>query len=288
MPVRIIWLLLLSALLPFAAVPPASAGQVPCSEWHKWQTAYITGNMNIRESPTTSSPVVATAVTGGFFTVIQKTIRGNYCWLKIRSGTPPDPWEPGWIAVTKWVQAGPRNRFLDPGVTAPPPTAPSDIDNCCFVDRQCRTEQEWIDGYWAHQNRQCVAQPQIPVANLSRPRIEGSEAFVRVVNEVLNLMESKAPAVYQYIVSVTSLITEHGDEENVQGRCAYGFAYKNTGRASLGTCLVLGGSGVYGIASVLAHEACHLHYDDIDPATGEYDHERCFQAGRDARQALTA
>ena len=280
MTLRYLWLIALSALLPFAVEPSASAGQAPCSEWHKWQTAYITGNMNIRQSPTTSSPVVATAVTGGSFTVIQKTTGGGWCWLKIRSG--------GWIAVTKWVQAGPRNRFLDPGVTAPPPTAPSDIDNCCFVDRQCMTEQEWIDGYWAYQNRQCDAQPQIPVANFSRPRIEGSEAFVRVVTEVLNLMERKSPAVYQYIVSVTSLITEHGDEENVQGRCAYGFAYKGTGRASLGACLVLGGWGVYGIASVLAHEACHLHYDDIDPVTGEYDHELCFQAGRHARAALTA
>lgn len=279
MSVRIIWLLLLSALLPFAVEPAASAGQAPCSEWQKWQTAYITGNMNIRQSSTTSSPVVATAVTGGSFTVIQKTTGGGWCWLKIRSGS----WEPGWLAVTKWVQAGPRNRFLDPGFTAPPMTAPSDIDNCCFVDRQCRTEQEWRDGYWAYQNRQCVAQAQIPVANFSRPRIEGSEAFVRVVNEVLNLMESKSPPVYQYVVSVTSVIEELGPDH-----CVSGLAYGGTSRIALGRCLVLGGYGVYGIASVLAHEACHLHYDDIDPATGEYDHEPCFEAGRHARNALTA
>ena len=23
----------------------------------------------------------------------------------------------------------------------------SDIDNCCFVDRQCHSDQEWVDGY---------------------------------------------------------------------------------------------------------------------------------------------
>ncbi len=279
MSVRLMWLILLSALLPFAVEPSVSAGQVPCSEWHKWQTVYITGPMNVRKSPTTSSPVVMYAVTGAYFNLIQKTSGGGWCWLKIRFGNSGS----GWIAVTKWVEAGPRNRFLDPGVIASPTTAPSDIDNCCFVDRQCRTEQEWIDGYWAYQNRQCVAQAQIPVANLSRPRIEGSEAYVHKMNEVLNLMESKSPALYQYVVSVTSLITEHGPD-----RCDWGLAYKGTGRASLGTCLVLGGYGVYGIAAVLAHEACHLHHDDIDPVTGEYDHERCFLAGSHARDALTA
>ncbi|MCY4021243.1 MAG: hypothetical protein OXG39_17690 [Chloroflexi bacterium] len=22
------------------------------------------------------------------------------------------------------------------------------IDNCCFVDRQCQTDQDWTEGYW--------------------------------------------------------------------------------------------------------------------------------------------
>jgi len=33
----------------------------------------------------------------------------------------------------------------------------SDIDNCCFIDRQCQSDQQWKDGYWAFQNNQCVA-----------------------------------------------------------------------------------------------------------------------------------
>ena len=36
----------------------------------------------------------------------------------------------------------------------------ADIDNCCFVDRQCSTDQQWIDGYWAFQNNQCPAPAQ--------------------------------------------------------------------------------------------------------------------------------
>ena len=34
-------------------------------------------------------------------------------------------------------------------------TGPADIDNCCFVNRQCNTDQEWIDGYWAYQRNEC-------------------------------------------------------------------------------------------------------------------------------------
>ncbi len=34
------------------------------------------------------------------------------------------------------------------------------IDNCCFVDRQCSSDQDWRDGYWAFQNGQCSAPAQ--------------------------------------------------------------------------------------------------------------------------------
>jgi len=36
----------------------------------------------------------------------------------------------------------------------------SDIDNCCFVDRQCSTDQDWVNGYHAFQNNQCSAPAQ--------------------------------------------------------------------------------------------------------------------------------
>ena len=34
------------------------------------------------------------------------------------------------------------------------------IDNCCFVDRQCHSDQDWTNGYHAFQNGQCAAPPQ--------------------------------------------------------------------------------------------------------------------------------
>ncbi len=39
------------------------------------------------------------------------------------------------------------------------PTA-AQVDNCCIVDRQCQTEAEWADGYFAYQNNQCAAPAQ--------------------------------------------------------------------------------------------------------------------------------
>lgn len=43
-----------------------------------------------------------------------------------------------------------------------------DIDNCCFVDRQCNSDQDWTDGYWAFQNNQCPAPAQSPASASSQ------------------------------------------------------------------------------------------------------------------------
>ena len=51
------------------------------------------------------------------------------------------------------------------------------IDNCCFVDRHCTTNYEWVNGYWAYQNNQCAApsqQQRLP-APLSQPQSETRE-----------------------------------------------------------------------------------------------------------------
>ena len=45
------------------------------------------------------------------------------------------------------------------------------IDNCCFVDRLCMTEDEWVAGYWAYQNNQC------PVSSQSQSQSAASDAI---------------------------------------------------------------------------------------------------------------
>ena len=38
--------------------------------------------------------------------------------------------------------------------------AAAQVDNCCYVDRQCSTDRQWTDGYFAFQNGQCAAPAQ--------------------------------------------------------------------------------------------------------------------------------
>jgi len=45
----------------------------------------------------------------------------------------------------------------------------SGIDNCCYVDRQCHSDQDWVTGYWAFQNNQCSAPAQSPAPASSQP-----------------------------------------------------------------------------------------------------------------------
>ena len=254
----------------FSTMLPVVAEQ-PCLNA---DMATVTGSMNIRQSPSTSSPVVAGAEAGDVFNVLEQRVGGRWCWLRTSLG---------WLADTERVRAYTPNRFADTGSIASPTTVPSDIDNCCFVDRHCTTEQQWIDGYWAHQNGQCGAPPQFSGVNLSRPHIVGSETFVHVVTESLNLMERMLPSLYQYIVSATSVIEEHGPD-----RCDWGLAYTGTGRTSLGSCLVEGQmpKPLYVVAAYLAHEACHHHGEDM--VTGVFDHEPCYKAGHDAFAAMSA
>ena len=61
-----------------------------------------------------------------------------------------------WVAYTRVEDSAPTQT-----------QTAANIDNCCFVDRQCNNDNEWTDGYWAFQNGQCGApahsQGQTPV-----------------------------------------------------------------------------------------------------------------------------
>ena len=45
--------------------------------------------------------------------------------------------------------------------------APSDapvVDNCCGIDRQCQSDQDWVNGYYDYQNHQCSVAPMTSTA----------------------------------------------------------------------------------------------------------------------------
>ena len=110
-------------------------------------------NTNLRADHSLESDVVESAPAGSILQVVDSFNR----WLKInRSGR--EVWMAGWVSHT---------RIADSGQTTSQPASNvlAQVDNCCFVDRQCNSDQQWTDGYYAFQNNQCAApaqsQPQI-------------------------------------------------------------------------------------------------------------------------------
>ena len=77
-----------------------------------------------------------------------------------------------WLLVQRdgreyWMASWVRYERLE--TSAPAQPQPSNIDNCCFVDRQCSSDQQWTDGYWAFQNGQCAAPAQTQPQTSTQP-----------------------------------------------------------------------------------------------------------------------
>ena len=211
-------------------------------------TAYIAGTMNIRESATIDSPVAAKARAGDSFEVTQSDQGETWCWLNITLG---------WLAKTSRVSSTKTAPRVATGAVTSPPVGQSEVDNCCFVDRQCATEQEWTDGYWAYQNGQCGSPTNITP---TRPRIEGSPAFVRWIEGALSLLAARTPYWYDYVISQTNVIVEVPDPDGP--RICTARVNQNERRIMVETDCRTFDSKLSFIAGVLAHEACHVyHYD---------------------------
>ena len=103
----------------------------------------IAFNTNLRAGASLQARIVETAPAGSTLHVVGELGR----WLRInRNGNEV------WMA--SWVR---HSRVEDNSQASSGTGTSAQIDNCCFVDRQCTTDQEWTDGYWAFQNGQCAA-----------------------------------------------------------------------------------------------------------------------------------
>lgn len=103
----------------------------------------VTFNTNLRAAASLQSHIVETAPAGTTLSVVGRDNR----WLQINKN--------GTVWMANWVR---HSRVEDSAPTQTQTAA--NIDNCCFVDRQCYSDQEWVDGYWAYQNGQCAAPAQ--------------------------------------------------------------------------------------------------------------------------------
>ena len=113
----------------------------------------IRNNTNLRASYSLQSAIIETAPAGTILQVIGSVNR----WLRInRNGN--EVWMASWVGHTR-VQ-GSEQTVSQPA---------NNIDNCCFVDRQCNSDQQWTDGYWAFQNGQCTAPAQTQTQTSTQP-----------------------------------------------------------------------------------------------------------------------
>jgi len=111
--------------------------------------------LNLRTAPSLNAEIAGTVRSGAVLQVVGDSGR----WLKI-DWPGNDVWLANWVNYSR----------VENGSQPPSQTGTSSpIDNCCFVDRQCSSDQEWIDGYWAYQNNQCPALTGSQVQTVSPP-----------------------------------------------------------------------------------------------------------------------
>ena len=114
----------------------------------------VTSPVRLRASYSLRSPIVERTQAGDVLQVVGRFNR----WLKIdRNGVTA--WLADWVNYTRLDQA---ETALNAATGA---QTPIDIDNCCFVNRKCMMNQEWVAGYHAYQRNECpVSQPAAQVS----------------------------------------------------------------------------------------------------------------------------
>lgn len=232
--------------------------------------------LNLRAEPSLNADIADTVSSGAVLQVEDTSGR----WLKIRR-------DGGHAWLADWVN---YTRIEDDTASD------SEIDNCCFIDRQCNTDSEWISGYWAFQNKHCRAPNPLASTSLpandaegaspptARPTVEGSEAFQTRVNAALDLLLSRAPQWYKYVTDGLNKIRE-ARHAGVSGA----YVDERTFDISDNHVFLNGGyeRSVMWLASIIVHDACHVHQSDAGKRFFGRDAElECLQLQLTAHQAV--
>ena len=267
-----------------------------CMAYAQEYAVSVTYNTNLRASYSLNSQITETVPPGTALQVI-----GNFNrWLKIRRSSS-EMWMADWVPLTRIGAA----------------QTPTDIDNCCFVDRQCTSDHEWTDGYWAYQNNHCAAPTQssqqtpAQTASSTSPsgdnccfldwfcssdddwvrgfyafqsnqcahggvsgsgvKIEGSPGFVFQIEHALDLLRNEAPRWHSYVVSGLDLVKQvnhPGSGVHVwKGQFDFNYADDIPSTRTLENHTLR-------IATILIHEACHVHRYQAGVESGGLEGER--------------
>lgn len=207
--------------------------------------------VRLRVSYSLDSPVVGKALAGD---VLQVAGRYNR-WLKIERGGAT-AWLADWVDYIRLDQEAAASNAAIGGQTQ------SDIDNCCFVNRQCHSDREWVDGYWAYQRNECPAPAQTgssAVPTSGHPiTINGSFLFVDIITEALDALRDKAPQWYDYVTTNLYQVNE-----SIPGASSHGAGQPGVCGLRPYTTIPYGVHewNVYSYVSSLVHYACHSAYD---------------------------
>ena len=214
----------------------------------------VTWPVRLRASFSLSSPIVAKTLAGDVLQVVGRFNR----WLKIeRDGATA--WLADWVEYTRLDQ--------EQAPAAQPATNQQqrpNIDNCCFVNRQCHSDREWLEGYWAYQRNECPAQPQpglapAPIAVGSHPgiHIDGSDRFRSQVQAALDLIRQRSGRWYHYLISGLDRV------QQIQSGERYVDVYQRTYYLTDNVAFLWGefltDASLTWLAGVLVHESCHVY-----------------------------
>ena len=225
-----------------------------CRTDQEWVDGYWAFQNNQCHAPASSQPA------GGGPAQID-----NCCFVDRQCSTDQE-WVDGYWAFQNNQCGAPTQSGTQ---TTPQPTAGvylPQIDNCCFVDRQCSSDQEWVNGYWAFQRNLCAApgpsEPIVDQADRVRGalRIEGSARFLERVNAALDLLRARAPEWYAYTVTGYDWILQVPEGTIVRHPTDVRVWLFGQDFPFLGDLIWFAG--------ILVHEACHMHQQRAGLASG--------------------
>ena len=163
-----------------------------------------------------------------------------------------------------------RGECQAPATTAPAsspasqPAAPATIstpsDNCCGIDRQCHSDQDWVNGYWAYQQGQCGGQSPPTAASASHGRVrifDLTAGFADLVNRGFELLRARVPHWYAFAVNGLNSVHELHETDYtgyvvVEDAAAYYHHAPHYIRPIIP-------QDDHTMAEFLVHEACHVY-----------------------------